>query len=118
MYSKFNIECKVNCNQYGALLSGATGALGFGGSGGGVGTQQAAPSATAGDITSGDITPTTSGLTGGGFKPNINISIPPPQTPSLGDINLPLEVLKPMNLVWIAVALSVIFVFFLIFGRK
>jgi len=104
--------------MYQALLSGATGALGLGGgSGGGVGTQQAAPSATEGDITSGAITPSISVLYGGGFKPNINISIPPPGTTKLGDVNSPLELFTGLNWLYIGLGLVILGVFFFIFKK-
>lgn len=107
--------------DYGSLLSGATGMLGLGGSGGGIGTTPAAPSATAGDINNGDIVPSVSGVSGGGFSftPTVNVAFPNAKLSATRDtINPPETVFAGNNLLLIGgVGLGIVFLI-LIFLRK
>lgn len=122
MYSKYNIESKVNCNQYGALLSGATGALGLGGGGGGAGVGSSGyggATATTGSYDL-ELTPTNTIDSGGfSFAPTISVTMPNSKVGNKNDINPPLELFSGgMSYLWLGLGAIVIVMFFLIFGRK
>ena len=82
--------------DYASLLSGASGALGFGG---GVGTAGGAPSATSG-VQSGPITTNTGPVRGGGVSlgPTVNVAFPNARLSASDDINPPIIDAGGMNI--------------------
>lgn len=103
--------------DYTSLLSGATGSLGFGGGvgggGGGGGYGSAASSATSGPITSGDITPNVGNISSGGvnLSPTVNFYAHTDGTlGDAGDINPPLSIFAPKNLLWLVAGFVGVFV--------